>query len=86
MSTLIALALGLAVGYWWGKREGMAVGTRQGKVLALFAQKPEISNDDVEVALGVSDATATRVLDELEKSGELVQVGSTGSGVVYRRK
>jgi len=86
MSTLIVLAVGLAVGYWWGRRTGLEAGTRQGKVLALFAAKPEISNDDVESSLGVSDATATRILDALEKSGELEQLGDTGAGVRYRRK
>ncbi len=56
------------------------------KVMALFDAKSEITNDDVQKALGVSDATATRYLDELEKSGDIVQVGSTGRGVTYRKK
>lgn len=86
MNSLIVLAVGLAVGYWWGRRTGLEAGTRQGRVLALFSVKPEISNDDVESSLGVSDATATRILDELEKSGELEQVGREGAGVVYRKK
>ena len=42
-----------------------------------------ISNDDVEKALGVSDATATRYLEELQKEEKITQVGSTGRAVRY---
>jgi Fic family protein len=44
-----------------------------------------ITNNDVEGLLGVSDATATRYLDELEKSGKIRQVGNTGRGVYYEK-
>jgi len=55
------------------------------KVLNLFTGGTEVTNDMVQKALGVSDATATRYLDALERTGDIVQLGSTGSGVVYRR-
>lgn len=55
------------------------------KVLELAAQKREIANDDVQYALRVSDATATRYLEELEQQGKLVQSGF-GKGIVYRAK
>lgn len=53
------------------------------KVMAMAREKGEIQNDDVQYALGVSDATATRYLEELEKSGKLTQSGEK-KGVIYR--
>lgn len=35
--------------------------------------------------LGISDATAERYLNELEKEGKVRQVGGTGSGVFYEK-
>ena len=55
------------------------------KVMALAAEKGEVTNDDVQYALKVSDATATRYLEELERQGRMVQVGR-GKGTVYRLK
>ena len=46
---------------------------------------PKISNDEVQSLLKVSDATATRYLDELEKEGLIKQVGKTGQDVYYER-
>lgn len=56
------------------------------KVMELFAKHTEITNDDVEKLLHVSDATATRYLDELEKRGKIQQVGATGRSVKYIRR
>lgn len=42
--------------------------------------------EDVETTLGVSDATATRYLDELEKVGKLEQIGESGHAVRYKVK
>ncbi len=55
------------------------------RVLALVRERGEVTNADVERLLGVSDATATRVLDELEKEGALRQVGASGPFVRYER-
>ncbi len=44
-----------------------------------------VANDDIEVLLGVSYATATRYLDEFEKEGRIRQVGRTGRHVYYER-
>jgi len=53
------------------------------KILSLFtAKKTKITNDDVQKILGVSDATATRHLDRLEKLGKIVQKGKT-RGIYY---
>ncbi len=53
-------------------------------VLDLAYESEEIANNDVERALGVSDATATRYLHELEAEGLLVRHGDKGRGVTYR--
>ena len=53
------------------------------KIMELLERKSKIVNDDVQGLLGVSDATATRYLDELEKQGKVKQVGETGGFVYY---
>lgn len=45
------------------------------KILELARKKGEITNDDVEKLLHVSDATATRYLSQLVKEGKLLRVG-----------
>lgn len=45
------------------------------KIVALAVDMRVISNDDVEKLLKVSDATATRYLSELVKSGRLKRSG-----------
>jgi len=44
-----------------------------------------ITNNSVEKLLGVSDATATRYLEELEKEGLIKQQGETGKYTYYRK-
>ncbi len=66
------------------------------KILKLFSaqggsasggdNKTEITNDDVQRTLGVSDATATNYLNELEQEGHITQIGKEGRGVKYTRK
>jgi len=55
------------------------------KLLAEFETRESLTNDQVERLLGVSDATATRYLEELEREGVVRQVGSTGRGVFYEK-
>jgi len=45
------------------------------KILQLVSKKGEITNDDVEKLLHVSNRTATRYLDELVKQGRLKRTG-----------
>ncbi|MBI2676918.1 MAG: HTH domain-containing protein [Candidatus Yanofskybacteria bacterium] len=59
---------------------------RKEKALAMFAEKPELSNAEIRAALGVSSRTAVRYLDELEKEGKVEQVGKVGHAVTYRLK
>jgi predicted HTH transcriptional regulator len=45
--------------------------------------KEKIYNNDIEKLLKVSNATAKRYLNELEKEGILKQIGEIGQGVCY---
>jgi Fic family protein len=47
------------------------------------ANRGRITNDDVQKLLGVSDATATNYLSELEKEDKIIQQEETGRGVFY---
>jgi len=55
------------------------------RVMALFLQQSKITNDEVEKYLHVSDATAERYLNILEKENKIKQVGKTGHAVSYSR-
>jgi len=55
------------------------------KILDMLSSRDRIANKDVENGLGVSDATATRYLDELEKQGIIEQVGTDGQYVYYKK-
>lgn len=93
---LIGLIIGLALGrLLWHKGSNLSAANAalqarkeagKAKVLQLFSStKPEISNNDVEQSLGVSNATATNYLTELEAEGKLVQLGGEdGRAVRYR--
>lgn len=54
-------------------------------VMELFERQEKVTNDDVEKLLSVSNATAERYLNELEKEGRIRQVGTTGQNVHYER-
>jgi len=96
---IIAGVCGMVVGSYLGKRQrvkkAMSVKDIQAKekaetrrkILAFFCSSLnyEATNNDIEKLLGVSDATATRYLDELEKEGLIEQVGKTGTGVYYKK-
>ena len=53
------------------------------KILDFLQDKEKIANNDVEKLLGVSNSTAERHLDQLEKEGVLKQVGKVGRDVYY---
>ncbi len=59
---------------------------RKEKIMELFQDHENISNEDVEKLLKVSDATATRYLEELEDEGKIEQHHETGRGVFYTSK
>ena len=56
------------------------------KILAFVQEHGKIQNNDVEKLAGVSNATAERYLDELEKEGKITQHGVIGQGVFYTPK
>lgn len=90
-------ALGVFTGVYLGMAMAKEFATRQSAtsrptdadrkaILKLLNQQTEITNNDVEKLLAVSDATATRYLDSLEKSGDIAQKGKTGRNVYYVKK
>lgn len=56
------------------------------KITALLREKGQLSNAELREALGISDRSVIRYMDELEREGKVDQVGSTGRGVLYRLK
>lgn len=56
------------------------------RIMSLFENNKELSNAEIRKALGVSSRTAVRYMDELERSGQVEQVGQTGESVTYRLK
>lgn len=67
--------------------EQQAEEKRQNKeaILGILETQSPLTNNHVEQLLGVSDATAERYLQELEKEGRVRQVGKTGQGVRYEK-
>lgn len=56
------------------------------KILTFVQEHGKIQNNDVEKLAGVSNATAERYLNELEKEGRLTQHGTIGKNVFYTLK
>lgn len=65
------------------KRQSETKTKRLSAVEAFSKRHGKVTNDDIQQLLGVSDATAERYLDELERQGLLKQHGSTGRSVYY---
>ena len=90
---IVALA-GIALGMYLarrGKGDLISEQTKQKdenkqKILAFVQEHEKIQNNDVEKLAGVSNATAERYLDELEKEGKLTQHGVIGPDVFYTLK
>jgi len=53
------------------------------EIVKIIKEKGSASNKDITEALKISEATATRYLDELEKEGKIRQVGKTGKYTFY---
>lgn len=91
---IVALA-GIALGMYLARRKAndgfiakqmeQKVENKQ-KILAFVQEHGKMQNNDVEKLVGVSNATAERYLDELEKEGELIQHGTIGQNVFYTHK
>ncbi len=93
---LILVALvGIALGMYIARRNANAgfiakqveqKAANKQKILAFVQEHGKIQNNDVEKLVGVSNATAERYLDELEKEGKLTQHGTIGQSVSYTAK
>ena len=93
---LITVAIiGIALGMYIARRKANAgfiakqmeqTAENKQKILAFVQEHGKIQNNDVEKLVGVSNATAERYLDELEKEGKLTQHGVIGQGVFYTPK
>jgi len=55
-----------------------------GKAEEYIKSKSEITNDEIQNLLGVSDASAERYLHDLETQGKLKQIGVIGHQVKYQ--
>jgi len=58
---------------------------RKQRIVEFLVDKDNITNDDVQKLLGVSDATAERYLNELEKEGKLKQMGGEQKDTYYSK-
>lgn len=97
IQTIIFIVIGIAVGYYFvarGRVKLRGIVKVQSKekeenikrLKGHISNKKKITNNEVERFLGVSDATATRYLEELEREGSLEQIGREGRNVYYKVK
>jgi predicted HTH transcriptional regulator len=92
---ILAILAGIALGIYLAHRkanggfiaEQTAKKTEnKQKILTFVQEHGKVQNNDVEKLVGVSNATAERYLDELEKEGKLIQHGTIGQSVFYTIK
>ena len=95
MNILILIIVGVAgigFGVYFASRdsvEGLVLeqskkkGENKQKILKFLRESGKVTNNDVEKLIKVSDSTATRYLDDLEKDGKVEQIGETGNAVYY---
>lgn len=89
---IIVAITGIIIGGYFGARKKTSLISEQSqqkqenkeKILEFFENNEKITNNDVEKSLGVSDATATRYLNELEMEQKIKQIGTVGHAVYYR--
>ena len=90
---IVGLA-GIAIGMYLSRRKANGLIAEQTarkaenkkKILEFIHANGKIQNNDVEKLAGVSNATAERYLDELEKEGAIIQHGTIGQNVFYTPK
>lgn len=91
---IVVAIVGIALGMYIARRNGNGLIAEQiakktenkQKILVFVQEHGKIQNNDAEKLAGVSNATAERYLDELEKEGKLTQHGVVGQGVFYTSK
>ncbi len=92
LALILVVITGIIIGSYFGarKKEGLILGQakkkaeNKEKILEFLKTNEKITNNDIEKLLGVSDATATRYLNELEKEEKIKQIGTVGHAVYYR--
>jgi len=88
---IIIGVLGVWLGYYFARQKCGSVTPEQSKkkaenkkrVLDFLHENEKVKNNDIEKLLGVSDATAERYLNELEKEERISQHGTIGQNVFY---
>ena len=95
ITIIIIAVIGIVIGYWLARQRRASGGLIFGqakrkqenkqKILDFLRENRRIQNNDVEKLAGVSNATAERYLDELEKDGKLTQHGTIGQNVFYTK-
>lgn len=50
----------------------------------VFESNKELTNEKIKQELGVTDRSTVRYMEELEKTGKVTQIGTTGRSVTYR--
>jgi len=60
--------------------------TRKIKILDYLEKHETITNDKVEAIFKVSNSTAYRILEDLEREGVISQIGKSGCNVFYIKK
>ena len=92
---IIVAIVGIALGMYLARRkanDGFIAKQMEQKsankqrILEFIQANGKIQNNDVEKLAEVSNATAERYLDELEKEGKLTQHGTIGQNVFYTPK
>lgn len=91
---IIVGLVGIAIGMYLSRRKASGLIAEQTarktenkqKILEFIHANGKIQNNDVEKLTGVSNATAERYLDELEKEGTITQHGTIGQNVFYTPK
>jgi len=88
---IIVAVVGIALGAYFARQGGGGLLAGQAKkkaknkarILEFLRENEKVVNNDIEKLLGVSDATATRYMNELEKERKVRQIGKTGNAVYY---
>lgn len=97
--SIIGIVIGFVVGYLIGKRKGgtnnptfandaeRIKSENMSKLKDYLSSQTdnEINNEDVRKLLNVSDTTACRYLDDLEKENLIKQIGTDGPKVYYKK-
>jgi len=55
------------------------------KILEMFDKKEKVTSQEASKALGISNVSARRYIDELEHEGKLKQTGVSGKKVFYSK-